>query len=201
MRVLVAWPAGPIRPYTPGVGSLYYQLEERTDSRRRRRNETMPEVIDQPMEGDNSRQDDAQRICARDEGPRTSDSGEHYSMSHSRERTHPLTRTWRDLLHCKLPLRWPLALTRGPGLHLRIRIVRKWPERTVPGITWSLQDPRNYATSVRPTGSPREKLRLPRREVLGGPSRRQSRVSYSLSFVVWFSVWSIVIVRVSRYGV
>jgi len=89
MRAL-AWPAGPIGPYTPGVEFLYYQLEEQTDSHRRRRNGTMPEFIDQPTEGaDNSRQDDAQRICARDEGPRTGDSGEHCSVSQDTERTHP----------------------------------------------------------------------------------------------------------------
>jgi len=48
----------------------------------------MPEVIDRPMEGaDNNWQDDAQRICARDEGPRTSDSGEHWSVDRLAERT------------------------------------------------------------------------------------------------------------------
>jgi len=49
----------------------------------------MPGFIDLPMEGaNNTRKDDAQRIGAGDEGPRTSDSGEHCSVSLSPERTY-----------------------------------------------------------------------------------------------------------------
>jgi len=63
----------------------------------------MPEVINQPMEdADNNRQDDAQRICARDEGPRTGDSSEHGSVSLSTERTHPTRKDPVRSVHCDL---------------------------------------------------------------------------------------------------
>jgi len=68
----------------------------------------MPEVIDQPMVGaDNHRQDDAQRICARDEEPRTSDSGEHCLVSYRMERTYPPEEdpAKSTAIDCKLPLR------------------------------------------------------------------------------------------------
>jgi len=68
----------------------------------------MPKVIDQPMEGaDNNRQDDVQRICARDEESRTGDSGEHCSVSQSTERTHPPKKdpARGTASYCKLPLR------------------------------------------------------------------------------------------------
>jgi len=64
----------------------------------------MPEIIDEPIEGAvNSRKDDvARKICARDEEPRTGNSGEHCSMSHSHGRTHPQERTRRGELRSKL---------------------------------------------------------------------------------------------------
>jgi len=166
MRAL-AWLAGPIRPHTPGVEFLHYQLEEQIDSRRRWRNGTMPEVIDRPMESaDNNRQDDAQRICARDEGPRTSDSGEHCSVSLSTERTRllrkdPARSPLRPIVSCHSGDHW---LSLGPGPHVRIHTALKWPERTVPENKRSLQDPGNHA-QVRGLDSPREELRVPRGRV------------------------------------
>jgi len=77
------------------------------------------------------------------------------------------------------------------GLVLEILIGRRWPERKVPGITGFLKDLGNYATSARPTGIPREKLRLPRREVPPGCTATDN-LAYRLSFIVYRLVYRFV---------